>query len=114
MSKSELITLPTFHGLTVNGVYKGTRVQRSKPDANGQSKDTIFAGVAIEAKNAYGTTEQIIEIVISSALVTQGLPAKLHALTDQLVSFPVWQSVWTGTKRSGVTLYMSNEVTDIF
>lgn len=111
---SALITLPTFHGLTVNGVYKGTRVQRGKPDGTGKVKETVFAGVAVESKNGYGSTETIIEIVISSALVLQGLPAKLHALTDQLVSFPVWQSVWTGEKRSGVTLYMSNDVTDIF
>jgi hypothetical protein len=111
---SELITLPTFHGLTVNGVYKGTRVQRSKPDVNGKVRETVFAGVSVEAQSNYGTTENIIEICISSALVKEGLPAKLHALTEQLVSFPVWQSVWQGERKSGVTLFMSNDVTKIF
>ena len=69
------LVLPTFSGLTVNGVYKGTRLQTGKPDANGKIKHTLFAGIAIEKQNAYGTTEEIIEVCISQALIQQGFRA---------------------------------------
>ena len=110
-----LLNIPTFAGLTVNGVYKGTRVQQGKPNQQGQAMQTLFAGIAVKAVDAYGAqTEETFEVVISQNLITQGIPAKLHQLEGTEVSLPVWGRVWVGAKSSGVTYYLANTVTEIF
>lgn len=109
-----LLNIPTFAGLTVNGVYKGTRLQQGKPDQNGQVRQTLFCGVSIERQGNYGTEEEIIELVISDTLVKQGIPAKLASLENTEISLPFWERVWTGQKSSGVTRYLANDVTKLF
>jgi len=108
-----LLNIPTFAGLTVNGVYRGTRLQHGKPDQNGQTRQTLYCGISVERKGNYGTEEEIIELVISDAMVKQGIPAKLALLENQEVSLPFWERVWTGTKSAGVTRYLANEVTQV-
>lgn len=111
---SSLITLPTFQGLTANGVYKGVRIQRSKPDQNGIVKETLYCGISTERQGNYGTEETIIELVISDQLIKQGIPAKLAALEGTQISLPFWERLWQGAKSVGVTRYLSQEVKDIF
>lgn len=111
---SSLITLPTFQGLTANGVYKGVRIQKSKPDQNGITKETLYCGISTERQGAYGTEETIIELVISEQLIKQGIPTKLAALEGQQISLPFWERLWQGRAAPGLTRYLSQEVKDIF
>ena len=108
-----LMNVPTFAGLTVNGVYKGTRVQSGKPNQQGQIRQTVYCGISIERQGNYGTEEEVIELVISETLVKQGIPAKLAQFENQEISLPLWERVWTGERSSDVTRYLANEVTQI-
>lgn len=110
-----LLNIPTFAGLTVNGVYKGTRVQQGKPNQQGQSMQTLFGGIAVKTTDGYGAqSEETFEFVISQNLITQGIPAKLHQFEGAEVSMPVWGRVWVGAKSNGVTYYLANSVTELF
>lgn len=112
---SELLNIPTFQGLTVNGKLLGTRVQKSRPDANGQTRNTLYCGIEVEKTNSYGASESVIfDIVISENLIKAGIPAKLALMNDTQVSLPIWNRVWQGAKSAGVTMYLANEVEALF
>lgn len=104
-----------FQGLTLSGNFLGTRLQNSKPDQNGQVKQTLFAGFEVTTTGQYGEPKsQVIEAVISDSLIKQGVAASLAKYQGQYLTLPVWGRVWTGQKSSGVTYYVSNDVTKIF
>jgi hypothetical protein len=104
---SKLLDIPTFQGLTVNGKLLGTRVQKGRPDANGQTRNTLYCGIEVEKTNSYGASESVIfDIVI--------IPAKLALMNETQVSLPIWNRVWQGTKSAGVTMYLANEVEALF
>ena len=104
-----------YLGLVVNGKYLGTRIQQSKPDQNGQTKQTLFAGIEISTVGQYGETKtEVFEAVISDALIKQGVAANLAKMQGELISLPVWGRVWTGAKSSGLTYYVGNDVLKAF
>jgi hypothetical protein len=99
-----------FQGLTLNGTYLGTRIQHSKPDQNGQTKQTLFAGFEVSTTGQYGETKtEVLEAVLSDALIKAGLAQKLAKFEGQFLSVPVWARVWQGQKSSGVTYYVDKQ-----
>ena len=109
-----LLNIPTVAGLTINGVYKGTRVQNGKPNQQGQSIQSVLGGIAVKTTDAYGAVvEETFEFQFSQALVQQGWPAKMAVLEGTEISVPVWGRVWTGAKSSGVTYYLANTVSEL-
>jgi len=100
-----------FQGLTLNGFYLGTRIQNSKPDQNGQTKQTLYAGVEVTTAGAYGEDKkEVLEAVISDALIKAGVAQKLAKFEGQFISIPVWGRVWQGQKSAGVTYYVDKQV----
>lgn len=108
-----LLNIPTFAGLTANGTYLGTRLQRGKPNQQGQTRETLFCGISVERQGNYGTESEVIELVISDNLMKQGIPAKLAQFENQQISLPFWERVWTGQRSAGVTRYLANEVSEM-
>lgn len=111
---TNMLTIPTFQGLTVNGVYKGVRQQHGRPNAQGVVRTTLYCGIAVVRQGNYGTEETIIEMVISEQLIKEGVPAKLAQFEGELISLPFWERLWEGTSTPGLTRYLSNEVKDMF
>jgi len=104
-----------FLGLTINGTYLGTRIAQGKPDQNGQSRQTLYAGLEILTVGQYGETKtEVMECVISDALIKQGVAASLAKFEGQKICLPVWGRVWQGAKSSGVTYYLGNDVSKLF
>lgn len=108
-----LLNIPTFPGLSLNGVYLGTRIQRSNPDKNGIIKEKVLCGISFKKSGPYGESDELIEIVISDALVKQGVPAKLAKFEQQEISLPYFEQLWTGNRGPAVTRYLASEVTQI-
>jgi hypothetical protein len=108
-----LLSIPTFPGLSLNGVYKGTRIQRGSPDQNGIIREKVLCGISFEKVGPYGATQEVIEVVIPEALIKQGVPAKLAKFEGQEVSLPYFEQLWTGNKGPGVTRYLSAEITQV-
>lgn len=104
----------TFQGLTLTGTYLGTRIAHGKPDQNGQTRQTLFAGLEVATTGQYGETKtEVHECVISDSLIKQGIAAHLAKFEGQLLTLPVWGRVWQGAKSSGVTYYLGNDVTKL-
>lgn len=101
-----------FDGLTLTGTYMGTRVQNSKPDANGQTKQTLYCGIGFFTNGAYGQKETIIEAIISKGLIDKGLPVKLAALEGKQVTLPVFCTPWTNGK--GMNTFVANDAMQLF
>lgn len=106
------MTTPQFDGLTLTGTYMGTRVSRGKPDANGQSKETLYCGIGFFTTGAYGQKETIIEAIISKGLIEKGLPVKLASLEGKKITLPVFCTPWTNGK--GMNTFVSNEAVQLF
>lgn len=105
----------TFQGLTLTGTYLGTRIAHGKPDQNGQTRQTLFAGLEVATVGQYGETKtEVLECVISDSLIKQGIAAHLAKFEGQLLTLPVWGRVWQGAKSSGVTYYLGNDITKLF
>lgn len=110
-----LVTIPTFEGLAVVGVYKGFREVMGKPNPQGQSTSRTFAGLAVSSRDAYGNiTEKMFEFVIPAKQIARGLPALLAPFVGQQISIPVWAQPWAGAKSTGVTFYADDTVFDMF
>lgn len=108
-----LLNIPTFQGLSLNGVYLGTRVQRGNPDQNGVSREKVLCGISFEKNGHYGAAQEVIEVVIPESLIKQGVPAKLAKFEGQEISLPYFEQLWSGNKGPGVTRYLSAEVTQV-
>ena len=110
-----LVTLPTFEGLSVVGIYKGYREVMGKPNAQGQSTSRTFVGISVETKDAYGNqSEKLFECVMPAKQIQKGLPALLAPLLNEKISLPVWAQPWQGAKSAGVTFYIADDVFDMF
>ncbi len=107
--------LSIFQGLTLTGIYLGTRVVHGKPDENGHTRQTLFAGVEVQTTGPYGESKtEVLECVISQGLIKQGVAASLAKFEGQLLTLPVWGQIWQGKKSSGLTYYLGNDVTKLF
>ncbi len=104
-----------FQGLTLTGTYLGTRIALGKPDQNGQTRQTLYAGLEVATVGQYGETKtEVMECVISDSLIKQGIAASLAAFEGKPLTLPVWGRVWQGQKSSGVTYYLGNDITKLF
>ena len=95
-------------GFFLRGLYMGTRVATSKPDQNGQTKDTLYCGVKHFSEGQYGPEEHITELCISKALTEKGIPAKLHSFEGKTVELPFFEMKWSNG--NGKTLFLANDI----
>ena len=95
-------------GFFIRGEYMGTRIAHGKPDANGQSKETLYCGVKHFSEGRYGQEEHITELCISKGLIEKGIPAKLHAFTGKMVELPFFEMAWTNG--NGKTVFLANDI----
>lgn len=111
-----LLHIPTFAGESINGVYKGTRIQHSKPDQFGQTSQRVFCAIEYEVEGAYGPETKRKEVRISDSLVKAGIPAKLAAFEGQEISLPFWEQEWKNETngKTGVIRYLANSVSELF
>jgi hypothetical protein len=104
---------PLFNGLTVTGTYMGTRVNHGKPDQNGQTKETLYCGIAFHSEGRYGElVETVMDVMISKNLIQKGIPAKLAAFNGKQVTLPVFVTPWSNGK--GTTTFLGNDVEQLF
>ncbi len=113
---SNLLNIPTFQGFTLNGVFRGCRVQKGRPNQQGVVRETVKCGIEVTRTDAYGQpATDTLELTISDKLVQQGVPAKLAAFAGTEISLPFYSSGWIGTKGDvGITNYLANEILDLF
>lgn len=111
-----LLNIPTFAGESINGIYKGTRVQNSQPDQHGQTTQRVFCAIEYEVPGAYGPEIKRKELRISDSLIKAGIPAKLAVFNGQEISLPFWEQEWKNEKngKSGVIRYLANSVSELF
>ena len=100
-----------LQGDLIRGTYRGTRVNRSRPDMNGEVKETLYCGVSYIKQGRYGPEEVTKEMIISKALITEGVPTKLQALEGKEVEFPVFYTPWSNGK--GMSCFLANNVKDV-
>lgn len=101
-----------LQGEYVHGTYLGTRIVRGKPDANGQTKETLYCGVSYTKPGAYGDEHIVKELCISKGLTDKGIPAKLHSYEGKQIALPFFEMAWSNGK--GKTLFLANNVEQMF
>lgn len=99
-------------GFLIRGVYMGTHIVHGKPDANGQSKETLYCGVKYFTKGRYGDEQHIAELCISKNLIEKGVAAQLHRFTGQTIELPFFEMKWSNG--NGKTLFLANDVLSLF
>ena len=98
-------------GYLLAGVYMGTRIAEGKPDANGQTKQTLYLGLKHFSDGKYGSEQHITELCISKGLIEKGIPAKLHQYTGKTIELPYFEMSWTNG--NGKTLFLANEIENL-
>ncbi len=95
-------------GFFIRGIYMGTHIAQSKPDQNGQIKETLYCGVKHFSEGKYGAESHITELCISKGLTEKGIAAKLHAFTGKTVELPFFEMKWSNG--NGKTFFLANDI----
>ena len=98
-------------GFLIAGVYMGTHIATSKPDANGQTKDTLYCGIKHFSQGKYGPESHITELCISKGLTEKGVAAQLHKFTGKTVELPYFEMKWSNG--NGKTLFLANDIIEL-
>jgi hypothetical protein len=95
-------------GFLIAGIYMGTKIATSKPDQNGQTKETLYLGIKHFTEGNYGPEEHITELCISKGLTEKGVAAKLHQYTGKCIELPYFEMKWSNG--NGKTLFLANDI----
>lgn len=91
-------------GHFIEGIFKGFNIKKSRPNAQGISRETLQCGIAYYAESDFGEVEQIFTLTVSKQLQDQGIPARLAELNGKHVKIPYSMRDWEINGRKG-TVY---------
>lgn len=99
-----------IQGQCIIGICKGISQRSMTNRKTGEIMTFTELGIAVDTVDNFGyAQEHTITVSLTKGQISDGAVAKLQALKDKRVAFPVWYRAFTKKDGADISIYLTND-----